>query len=159
MTENPTDDPDRKQGCPATRAEAWMRENSDAIAVEAACIETKGITGSGLAQNYPAVMEVPQEVRHLVELCKTEMLATEVWLFGSRARSDNHDQSDFDILAVIPDDAPEDIDTPRAAFRLRRRSKAHADLFTLRVSDFIGAADVPNTISYAVAPEGVRLDV
>ncbi len=141
------------------RAAAWFRENSDAIAVEAACIEAKGIPGSRLALSYPAIMDVPKEVRHLVELCKTEMLAMEVWLFGSRARGDNHDRSDFDILAVIPDDAPEYIDSPRAAFRLRRQSKAHADLFTVRASDFAGATDVPNTISYAVAREGVRLDV
>lgn len=106
----------------------------------------------------PLRENVPAEVRLLVNLCKTEMLASEVWLFGSRARGDNSSQSDFDILAVIPDDAPENIDTPRAAFLLRRRSKARADLFTARASDFIGATTVTNTISYAVAQEGVRLD-
>ncbi|NHM20237.1 nucleotidyltransferase domain-containing protein [Epibacterium mobile] len=104
------------------------------------------------------IEDVPGEIKLLVKLCKTEMLASEVWLFGSRARGDNSPQSDFDILAVVPDDAPEDIDTPRAAYRLRRRSKAHADLLTARVSDFTGASTVPNTISYAVAQEGVRLD-
>lgn len=101
---------------------------------------------------------VSAEVKLLVNLCKKEMLASEVWLFGSRARGDNTLQSDFDILAVVPDDAPEDIDTPRAAYRLRRQSRAHADLLTARASDFIGASSVPNTISYAVAREGVRLD-
>lgn len=104
------------------------------------------------------IEDLPDEVKLLVELCKTEMFASEVWLFGSRARGDNTPQSDFDILAVISDDAPKDIDTPHAAFRLRRRSKAHADLLTIRASDFIGASTVPNTISYAVAQEGLRLD-
>lgn len=100
----------------------------------------------------------PEEVMRLVELCKRDMLASEVWLFGSRARGDHRGDSDYDILAVIPDEAPDDIDTPLAAFHLRRRSGAHADLFTTRMSDFFGAKTVLNTISYAVAREGVRLD-
>ncbi|NDV50803.1 nucleotidyltransferase domain-containing protein [Yangia sp. PrR003] len=102
--------------------------------------------------------DLPDEVKLLVSLCKAELLASEVWLFGSRARGDNSPESDFDILAVVPDDAPEGIDTPRAVFRLRRKSKARADLFTARASEFLGASMVPNTISYAVAQEGVRLD-
>ncbi len=104
------------------------------------------------------IMNLPVEVELLVELCKTEMLASEVWLFGSRARGDNSPHSDFDILAVVPDDAPEEIDTPLAAYRLRRRSRANADLLTVRQSDFVAASSVLNTISYAVAKEGVRLD-
>jgi predicted nucleotidyltransferase len=68
------------------------------------------------------IEDLPEEAKRLVELCKTEMSTSEVWLFGSRARGDNSPQSDFDILAVVPADSPEDIDTPRAAFRLRRRS-------------------------------------
>lgn len=74
--------------------------------------------------------DVPEEVKLLVKLCKTEMFASEVWLFGSRARGNNSPESDFDILAVVPDEPPEDVDTPHAAFRLRRRSKAHADLLS-----------------------------
>ena len=101
--------------------------------------------------------QMPSEIRLLVDLCKTEMQACEVWLFGSRARGDHTDDSDYDILAIVPDDAPEDIDSPMAAFRLRRRSGAHADLLTGRYSDFMGAKDVVNTLAYEVAKEGVRL--
>ncbi|MFX0543832.1 nucleotidyltransferase family protein [Roseovarius sp. S4756] len=91
-------------------------------------------------------------------MCKRDMQAAEIWLFGSRARGDNREDSDYDILVVIPDDAPNDLDTPRAAFRLRRKSGAHADLLTARMSDFLGARMTVNTIRYAVAMEGIRLD-
>lgn len=101
---------------------------------------------------------LPPEVRRLVELCKSDMQACEVWLFGSRARGDFHSDSDYDVLAVIPDSAPHDIDTPVAAFRLRRKSRAFADLLTARMSDFVEAKATPNTISFAVAREGIRLD-
>ncbi len=101
---------------------------------------------------------LPSEVHYLVELCKREMNASEVWLFGSRARGDFHENSDYDLLAVVPDNAPSDVDTPIAAFRLCRESRAHADLLTARMSDFIEARSTVNTISYAVAKEGIRLD-
>lgn len=104
-------------------------------------------------------LTLPPEVEVLVQLCKTEMHAVEVWLFGSRARGDHRPDSDYDILAVVADDAPEGVDTPMAAFELRRRSKAHADLLTGRMREVIGARDVPNTLSYIVAREGVRIDV
>lgn len=101
---------------------------------------------------------LPNDVRRLVELCKQEMGASEVWLFGSRARGDFRDDSDYDVLAVVPDEAPKDVDSPVAAFRLRRKSKAHADLLTARMSDFLAARSTPNTLSFTVAHEGVRLD-
>lgn len=105
-----------------------------------------------------SALDVPDEVRLLVELCKSEMRAAEVWLFGSRARGDARDNSDYDILAIVPDEAPADVDTPGAAFRLRRRSRVCADLLTVRMSDFLAARSTPNTISHAVAREGLRLD-
>lgn len=94
----------------------------------------------------------------LVELCRTELQAVEVWLFGSRARGDHHEHSDWDILAVIADDAPPGVDTPIAAWTVRRRSGVHADLLTVRRQDFLEAQDSVTTLSYAVAREGIRLD-
>jgi predicted nucleotidyltransferase len=111
-----------------------------------------------LAMSYGSRLALPAEVQRLVDLCKNDMKASEVWLFGSRARGDFREDSDYDLLAIIPDDAPADIDTPVAAFRLRRKSKANADLLTARMTDFRSAVRTPNTISFAVASEGLRLD-
>lgn len=36
-----------------------------------------------------------------------------IWLFGSRARGDARPGSDFDLMAVFPDDDPVDVDTRR----------------------------------------------
>ncbi|MFN3663321.1 nucleotidyltransferase domain-containing protein [Yoonia sp.] len=102
--------------------------------------------------------DLPPELQRLVQLCKRDMGASEVWLFGSRARGDFREDSDYDVLAVIPDDAPVDVDTLVAAFRLRRRSRAHADLLTARMSEFQAAKTTPNTISFAAAQEGIRID-
>ena len=95
-----------------------------------------------------------KKVRRLVKLCQREMGAIEVWFFGSRARGDHRENTDYDLTAVIPDDAPADVDTPVAAFRLRRQAGAHADLFTVRQSDYLAARSTPNTLSEAFMGNG-----
>lgn len=37
-----------------------------------------------------------------------------IWLFGSRARGDAGPDSDFDLMAVFPDDDPVDVETRRS---------------------------------------------
>ncbi|SFE92537.1 nucleotidyltransferase domain-containing protein [Roseivivax sediminis] len=101
--------------------------------------------------------ELAPEVERLVELCRTELGALEVYLFGSRARGDHREDSDYDLLAVLPDTAPLEAEHPMTLFRLRRQSRAHADLFAVRRQDFLGARSVVNTLSYCVACEGVRI--
>jgi predicted nucleotidyltransferase len=107
----------------------------------------------------PARPDLPPEVRTLISLCKADLGAVEVWLFGSRAWGDYRADSDHDLLAILPDDAPAHLETPVMAFQLRRRSRARADLFTVRVSDFLAARKTPNTLSALVAREGLRVDI
>lgn len=95
----------------------------------------------------------------LILLCIEELHAVEVWLFGSRARGDHHPDSDWDILAVVPDDAPKDIDNPISVFRVRRKSGLHADLLTVRQSDFMSSKNALNTISHEVAKDGILLSL
>ena len=94
----------------------------------------------------------------LVDLCRTELNASEVWLFGSRARGEAKAGSDWDILAVIPDDAPESVGRIKHTWSVKRRSGVSVDLLTVRAKDFHEARDSLNTLSYAVAREGIRLD-
>ncbi|MBM2294901.1 nucleotidyltransferase domain-containing protein [Sulfitobacter pseudonitzschiae] len=99
------------------------------------------------------------DLDRLVVLCQSELSAVQVWLFGSRAHGDHHANSDFDILAILPDDAPDAAEDPITVFLLRRRSGLHADLLVARLTDFEGARDTVTTISFIVHREGVRLDV
>lgn len=94
----------------------------------------------------------------LVSACKTELQASEVWLFGSRARGDARPGSDWDILVVIPSDAPATAEDARILWKIRRASGVTADLLTVRSDEFLAARDCVNTISHAVAREGLRLD-
>lgn len=94
----------------------------------------------------------------LIALCRSELGAEEVWLFGSRARGDHHPDSDWDLLAILPDDAPEEALDPVLVGQVRRRSGLNADLLVVTRSDFLDAQDSVTTLSAIVAREGVRVD-
>lgn len=94
----------------------------------------------------------------LVEFCRRDLQASQVWLFGSRARGDHRPDSDWDILVVIPDEAPEDYLDPIRIWNVRRRSGVLADVIAVRTSDFEAARHAVTTLSHAVHQEGVRLD-
>lgn len=104
------------------------------------------------------MMSREPRLRRLVDLCKSDLDATEIWLFGSRARGDDQPGSNWDILAVIPDSAPQDRDSAQKVWKVRRASGLPADLLTVRAGEFEGSLSTIDTISHAVAREGVRLD-
>lgn len=94
----------------------------------------------------------------LVALCRSELGAEEVWLFGSRARGDHRPDSDWDLLAILPDDAPEEALDQVRVWEVRRRSGLHADLLVVTRSEFLDAQDSVTTLSAIVAREGVPID-
>lgn len=80
-----------------------------------------------------------------------------VWLFGSRARGEGHPGSDWDILAVVPDELADEEVAPVACWRLGRGAGVVADLIGCHASDFADATNTPNTLAYEIAREGVLL--
>lgn len=96
-------------------------------------------------------------LRRLVEMCQLELVAEEVWLFGSRTRGDHHDGSDWDILVVISDSAPPDVDAVPNVWRVKRSTGLPVELLTVRAAEFAASRTTINTVSYAAA-EGIRLD-
>lgn len=94
----------------------------------------------------------------MVDLCKSDLGAVEIWLFGSRARGDDMSGNDWDVLAVIPDTAPEDLDSIQNVWRIKRASGLPADLLTARAGEFAESISTINTISHSAASDGIRLD-
>jgi uncharacterized protein len=80
----------------------------------------------------------------------------QIWLFGSRARGDAGIDSDWDLLAVVPDcPEPADFDDPMTVWRLKRQPNVPSDLTVYRASDFEADRPVPNTLAYATRVDGV----
>jgi uncharacterized protein len=85
-----------------------------------------------------------------------------VLLFGSRARDDNDrddndDASDWDLLVVLPDDAPPGIARPSSLRRAAASAKLPIHAVACRRSVFEAKQIDPNSLSHGVARDGVVL--
>ncbi len=90
----------------------------------------------------------------IVERCKP----VSVWLFGSRARGEERDDSDWDLLVVLPDSvSEEELYDSLSPWHLRRLTRVNADVVYCNDSDFAEAISVPNTLAYEVARNGLAI--
>ncbi len=84
------------------------------------------------------------------------MLAPEeVWLFGSRARRTLGPDSDWDLLVILPDTAPEEeFDLAEVWASLRDLRRMRVEVIPVRRHDFESDRDTPGELAEAVAREG-----
>jgi predicted nucleotidyltransferase len=80
----------------------------------------------------------------------------QIWLFGSRARGEAREHSDWDLLAVVPDDT-EGVDDPLSAWRIRKDSGVRADVLLCRATDFVEDRNTPNTMAFEVGHHGTLI--
>ena len=81
------------------------------------------------AAENPLLAEV---VRRLVEAYRPER----VYLFGSMARGDARPDSDYDLLVVIPDNAPHERHRSRLAYEALQGTGTAADVLVCTTSYF-----------------------
>jgi predicted nucleotidyltransferase len=82
----------------------------------------------------------------------------EVWLFGSRARETHGPDSDWDLMAVLPDSASDDrLDLGALWPRLRDLRRLRVDVFPIRRRDFDQDRRIFGELAEAVAREGRRI--
>jgi predicted nucleotidyltransferase len=95
-------------------------------------------------------------IRALVSLIVERCRPVSVWLFGSRARGEARNDSDWDLLVVLPDNvAEEDVYSSLSPWRLRKLTRVNADVVYCNDSEFAEATSVSNTLAYEVAKHGL----
>jgi hypothetical protein len=104
-------------------------------------------------------VQVPVEIRPLIEAIKVRMNPASIWLFGSRARGDNRPDSDWDILVALPDDADPELLDPLVTWTIKNEIGIPATILSTTASDLAASWNSRNTIAYDVARTGCRLDV
>lgn len=77
-----------------------------------------------------------------------------IYLFGSHARGDAGPDSDFDILVVVPDDAPPSRRGSRLAYQALRGTGAAADVLVWTRGYFESRRHLKASLSGAVSAEG-----
>jgi predicted nucleotidyltransferase len=100
-------------------------------------------------------MEPSSPLPHMVERIVEVLHPVQVWLFGSRARGEARPDSDWDFLAVLPDDAPEaDLDIAAVWARLRDLRLLRVEVLTMTRGEFDEWKGALGTLAEIVASTG-----
>jgi HEPN domain-containing protein/predicted nucleotidyltransferase len=109
-----------------------------------------GLTAPGRADDA----QLEQAVRRLVAALQPER----IYLFGSRARGDAHQESDYDFLVVVPDEAAADLRSfERRAREALGRQDLAADLLVYTAAQFERNRPLTASMSALVEREGQLL--
>lgn len=99
---------------------------------------------------------VPQE---LLEGVIRVFDPVEVWLFGSHARGDAHEDSDIDLFVVVDDDRKGDFEPGQSIAAARNGFRGALDLFLTTHSAFRQRRTIIGTLDEIVSGEGARVYV
>ena len=80
-----------------------------------------------------------------------------IYLFGSRARGDGDEDSDYDLMVVVPDDFPAERTRPSHAFALIEGRTIPVDIALVRRSRFAERSGKVGTLSFEVGQDGVAV--
>ncbi len=108
-----------------------------------------------MAANMAAVED--ENLRILLDRIIPVLKPEAVYLFGSRARGDFHEDSDYDLLVIVPDDTPKERRSLRYAFEANRETGVPADIFPCSKTGFERYKDSVGTLCYEANHNGVRV--
>ena len=89
-------------------------------------------------------------VRRLVNAYHPER----IYLFGSVARGDAGPDSDYDLMVVVPDDAPEELRRSRAAYAVLWGTGVASDVLVWTTSRFDSRTHLAASLPATVIREG-----
>jgi uncharacterized protein len=96
----------------------------------------------------------PEALDRAVARIVDAMRPEAIYLFGSRARGDAHSDSDYDLLVVVADDAPQERRSLAATTRVPRDPGVPLDIVPCLRSVFERKRHHVGTLSYLAAHEG-----
>jgi predicted nucleotidyltransferase len=104
----------------------------------------------GARNRLEADAPLAEVVRRLVEAYQPER----IYLFGSKARGDGGPDSDYDLLVVVPDDAPPERRRSRLAYQVLRGTGTAADVLVCTHSYFEPRRSLKASLPGTVLREG-----
>ncbi len=106
-------------------------------------------------ENLEKDTTLAEVIRRLVEAYRPER----IYLFGSKARGDAGTDSDYDLLVIVPDDAPPEQHKSRLAYKALRGTGTAADIIVWSRSKFEKRSHVVTSLPATVIREGKILYV
>ncbi len=98
-----------------------------------------------------------ERLRPVLERIVTRLGPEEIWLFGSRAEDRARPNSDYDLLAVLPDGTPEAALDPVKAWLIVRGMGVPVDVVPCTRSEFEEEKHEIDTLARAAFLRGVRV--
>lgn len=121
-------------------------------------LPTAIVRAMGSPETRPSI-QAPAELLTLLDSVTATLNPVEIWLFGSRARGDERPDSDWDLLAALPDDTAADLMDPLVAWNIARTTDIQATLLSTTMSELRALWGLPNTLGYDLARDGIKLVV
>jgi predicted nucleotidyltransferase len=100
-----------------------------------------------ILKDDPVLAEI---VRRLVQAYGPER----IYLFGSKARGDAEPDSDYDLMLIVPDDAPPERRRSRLAYQVLRGTGRAADVLVWTRTSFESRLRVRASLPATVVSEG-----
>lgn len=97
--------------------------------------------------------ELAEIVRRLIVAYRPER----IYLFGSKARGDFGTDSDYDLMVVMPDSAPQERRRSRLAYEVLRGTGTAADVLVWSRKAFESRLHLRASLPYTVVSEGTLL--
>ena len=107
---------------------------------------------AGTLMRDPVLSEI---VRRLIAAYEPDR----VYLFGSKARDEENPDSDYDLLVVVPDNAPPERRRSRLAYERLWGTGAAADVLVWTRSDFDSRLHLKASLPATIVREGKLLHV
>jgi HEPN domain-containing protein len=99
----------------------------------------------------------PEELDRIVKQIVAEVDPVAIYLFGSRARGDADDDSDYDLMIVVPDRTPIDRGLYDRVWKMARAPRIGATPFLSRAHSFAWRRHEVGTLEYEVEIDGLQL--
>ncbi|MGH6898144.1 MAG: nucleotidyltransferase domain-containing protein [Geminicoccaceae bacterium] len=99
----------------------------------------------------------PRELDRIVKQIVAKADPMAIYLFGSRARGDARDDSDYDLMIVVPDDFPASKRNSATAYALVEGRRIPIDVAIVSEARFRERSEKVGTLSFEVGQDGVRL--
>ncbi|HEX6141816.1 MAG TPA: HEPN domain-containing protein [Geminicoccaceae bacterium] len=99
----------------------------------------------------------PDELGRLIDEIVREFRPVAIYLFGSRARGDADEESDYDLMVVVPDDVELDRAFYERLWQIARKPGIRATPFLSRRRNFAWRRSEVGTLEYEVENDGVQL--
>ena len=97
--------------------------------------------------NDPVLNEI---IRRLVKTFQPER----IYLFGSMARSDAGPDSDYDLMVIVPDEAPPERRQSRLAYQALRGTRTAADVLVWTRQAFDSRLHLPASLPATITRQG-----